>query len=154
MSESLPTTDDLVQRAIERLDARRWDLKCGGCGHEAEVPQDPLRVNDYRCDQCGTVTSYGVAMPAIRINPHADRRFVVSTIQNAGQKATTDLVLERAYAARYAVELLSVCDPELYAILGKVVGLIDKAKDKALRLAKGEEVTPPAGQPLDAPMTP
>lgn len=111
-----------VERALERLDAKPgWRLRCAGCDHEDEVPEDPER-RVYRCDQCGLTTAFGSPMPRFTIRPHADRRFLVTTFESGRgeKKASVDVALAREYATEYALELLSVTEPAVYRALERI----------------------------------
>jgi hypothetical protein len=129
MSEMpIPTIDD----ALARLDAKPDPVAtCWSCGHTDVVPpalaqasSDPAK-HSLRCSECGAVTAFGVPMPKIAVVPHDDRRFVISRIvQGTGEKQVSiDFTLERGYAAEYAMELLSVCDPAKWRAIKAIAAI-------------------------------
>jgi hypothetical protein len=90
-----------------------FPLTCGLCGHADTVPVDPDTAI-YTCDQCGGRIAYGASMPRIVTNVHPeDGRFVVSHVTHGFGDKHVDLTLtlDKAYAAQFALDLLSVCDP-------------------------------------------
>jgi hypothetical protein len=107
------TIDDDVAKAMARLDAKPDHvLTCGACGHQHAVPHDPTQSR-YQCDQCGARTTFGVEMPRITITPHVDRRFAAIKFEQGRDEKKVDITitLERDYAAEFAMEVLSVCQP-------------------------------------------
>ncbi len=87
-------------------------LTCKACSHESEVPRDPAE-SVYRCDQCGTFTSYGVELPRVTHQQHPeDRRFLTVRYQHSQIDVT--LAMEREYARGVALDLLSVADPVVF----------------------------------------
>lgn len=141
--------DDVIEsvaRAHSRLDARPGhSLRCGWCGHEAPVPDDPER-SVYRCDQCGTRTSYGAQMARATVEPHPDRRYVVlklawGTREKPNQVA---VALDREYAAGIAMEMLSAVEPRKHAA---ILALLARLRD--VPGAPKDEAVATLDEPLD-----
>jgi hypothetical protein len=89
-------------------------LVCGGCGHTDTVANDPSTWL-YKCDQCGARTAFGQLMPAVRVLPDVDKRFVV--VRFTWGRKEVDARIDRDYAVDLARELLSVCAPGLYQLM-------------------------------------
>ncbi len=107
-----------IEAAFARLSKPQWRLRCGWCGHEDAVPDDPEKAV-YTCDQCGTRTAFGMQQPRTTFNPHPDRRFVVARWE-IGKKAEPDFAeffLDREFGAAVALDLLSVCAPDAWNAL-------------------------------------
>jgi hypothetical protein len=100
--------------------------ECWHCHHRADVPDDPAK-SEYRCDECGASTAFGVALPRITITPHpSDRRFIVSKFETGGDKPVeVEIILSRSNAAEYALELLSITEPTAFNVLQSAVRLSD-----------------------------
>ena len=146
--------ESTVEKAIRRLDAKPDPtITCWNCGHTdtlspelAKLSADPLK-HSLRCDDCGASTTVGVPMPLIAIVPHVDRRFVVSKVrQGKGDKQVEiEFTLERGFAAEYAMELLSVCDPVRWRAVTAIAAI-----ERATRAAEqGGGVPTEGGRTLD-----
>jgi hypothetical protein len=106
-------------------------LRCGYCGHEDYVQDDPA-LSVYWCSECGAKTSFGSTMPKIVNRPHAeDRRFIVSEFDlglfSKSKISSMAFALDRDYARDYALDLLSVTDPEKHASWMKLTGHVPAA---------------------------
>ena len=120
-----------IDAAFARLEKKKFALTCPRCGHRDEIAADPDK-SCCTCDVCGAKIAFGVEQPDLTILPHADRRFVVTKIVRGKGKTQKEgvLLLERQYAARYALELLSVTlPPEKWAAVASL--LVEGAPDVA-----------------------
>ena len=151
-------SDEIIQRAIARLEAKAgYTLTCGACLHTAPVPDDPAK-SAYTCDQCGAQTVYGVEQPRVSVNPHVDRRFVCATFTSGCEKRKSEvtITLERRYAAAVALELLSVTLPQakyaaLAAAMNAALDVPGAPRDPGEIATLDHALPPPGGQPPFAP---
>lgn len=107
--------DRLTAASMERLETTTpHRLKCGHCGHEDAVPDDP-KASVYTCDQCGARVAYGAQLPKVAVLPHPDdKRFLLVRFDSGPEKGDVSVALDREYFAKVALEILSVTDVEAW----------------------------------------
>lgn len=115
--EAVAALEPVATYAVPAVSCR---LKCGYCGTEDAVPDAPEK-SIYTCDDCGARTAYGVSLPKVFILPHPDdRRFLVTRYDLGPERGDATFALDREFATKVALEVLSVTDPEMWKrALGK-----------------------------------
>jgi hypothetical protein len=106
-------------------------MTCPRCGHMDRVPDDPAD-SIYTCSECGCRASFGVEMPRIVNDAHpSDARVVlVKVSQGTGDKRVdVQLAVDRQYGAAWAMDMLSVCDPERFKSISDVMRKLSSSRD-------------------------
>lgn len=89
-------------------------FQCSRCAHQDEVEGDP-KDQILRCSECGTFFAFGVELPRVTNQPHAeDRRFVTMRVEHAGAGCDAAFTFEREYARGIALDILSIADPVVF----------------------------------------